>query len=121
MGQPSAYMRKLHQEKQALVDAGIQCGKQQIVDYLTLVLRDPDYVGRDIFGRERIEKIIVGLEAYDKLFKEAYTVNKEADYYQEKLDERLREVYGNELVPFVERQPDILQPRYNKKKKGWVD
>lgn len=41
---PGGYIQKLHGTNQALIDAGIQCGKQQIVDYLTLVLRDPDYV-----------------------------------------------------------------------------
>lgn len=118
---PGGYIQKLHGTQQALIDAGIQCGKQQIVDYLTLVLRDPDYVDKDIHGRGRIDKIIAGIYNYDRMFEKAYSTDKEADYYQDKLDDRLREVYGNELVPFVERQPDVLQPRYNKKKKGWVE
>ena len=117
----NTYMKKLHMEKQLLLDVGIQCGKQQMADYLTLVLRDPLYVDKDIHGRNRIEKIIAGLEAYDREFSEAYTVGREADYYQEKLDGLLRQVYGDDLVPFHERQPHIIQTKYDKKKKGWVD
>ena len=117
----NAYLDKKAAREQALLDAGMSCGKQQMVDYITLVLRDPDYIGKDVFGRERIEKVLAGLEYYDRLYKDAYTVKKEADVWQERLDKKLREVYGDDLVPFAQRQPDILMPNYNKKKKGWVD
>lgn len=118
---PGGYIQKLHGTKQALIDAGIQCGKQQIVDYLTLVLRDPVYVAKDIHGRERIAKILVGLHEYEKKFEKAYTKDKEADVAQEHLDAMLREVYGDDLVPFAERQPDVMQMNYNKARKGWVE
>ena len=115
----SAYLEKQNAVKIALVDAGIACGKQQMVDYITIALRDPAIMGKDTFGRERIDKLFAKLEALDKEFAKAYTLDKEADYYQEKLDSCLREVYGDDLVPFVQRQPDILQPGYNKSRKGW--
>lgn len=121
MAPKNDYLKKKEKHEHDLIEAGIKCGKQQIVDYLTLVLHDPLYVDKDIFGVGRIEKVLVGLEAYDEMFKDAYTVHKEADYYQEKLDERLRDVVGDRLIPFKERQPDIFQPKYNKRKKGWVD
>lgn len=119
MGSKNAFLEKQNSIKIACVEAGIQCGKQQIVDYLTIALRDPDIVGKNTFGRERIFKLIAKLEALDREFGKAYTLDPEADYYQEKLDRHLREVYGDELVPFVERQPDILQPGYKKARKGW--
>lgn len=121
MGNKNGYLAKQQAKEQALIEAGVQCGKQQMVDYLTLVLRDPDYVGKDIFGRDRIEKVIAGLYHYEKKFQNAYTKHKEADVAQEHLDTMLREVWGDDLVPFAERQPDVLMPGYNKKKKGWVD
>lgn len=117
----NAFLDKKAAREQALLDIGVTCGKQQIVDYLTLVLRNPDYVGKDIFGRERIDKIFAGLEYYDSKYKDAYTTKKEADVWQERLDRELREVYGDDLVPFAERQPYVMQPDYKKSKKGWTD
>ena len=117
----NAYLDKKAAREQALIDAGVQCGKQQIVDYLTLVLRDPKYVKKDIHGRERIELILVGLHDYEKRFEKAYTKDKEADVAQDHLDDSLREVWGSDLVPFRERQPDVIKMNYNKARKGWVD
>ena len=79
---------------------GTDISKEQMVDYLTLVLRNPTYVGKDIFGRDRIDKIMVGLGDYDRRFSDAYTVKKEADVAQEHLDDALREVYGDDLVVY---------------------
>lgn len=117
----NGYLAKKQAKDQALIEAGVQCGKQQMVDYLTLTLRNSDYVGKDIFGRERIEKVIAGLYHYENKYKNAYTKHKEADVAQDHLDDELREVWGDELVPFAERQPDIIQLNYNKARKGWVD
>lgn len=121
MGNKNGYLAKQQAKEQALIEAGVQCGKQQMVDYLTLVLRNPAFVKKDIHGRERIELIIAGLYHYENKYKDAYTKHKEADVAQEHLDDELREVWGDDLVPFAERQPDVLMPKYDKKKKGWVD
>jgi hypothetical protein len=117
----NGYLEKKQVREQTLLDIGVKCGKQQIVDYLACVLRNPKYVGKDIFGRERIDLIMAGLEDYDKEYCGAYTNDKEADVKQEHLDAELRAVYKDELVPFVERQPYVMIYNYNKPKKGWVD
>lgn len=115
----NGYLEKKLAVQQALIDAGVQCGKQQIVDYLTIALREPDVVRDDAWGRERIDRLFAKLEELDKEYADAYTSSKEADYLQEKLDRKLREVYGDELVPFEKRQPDIIRPGYEKSRKGW--
>lgn len=115
----NSYLQKKQELQQALIDAGVQCGKQQIVDYLTIALREPAVVSTDIWGRGRIDKLFAMLEALDKEYEGAYTTGKEADYLQEKLDRKLREVYGDKLVPFAERQPHVKQPGYAKSRKGW--
>lgn len=115
------YLAKEAEKKQRLLDAGVEHGAQKIIDYLTLVLRDPEYVGNDIFGRERIDRVIAGIAAYDKEFIRAYNVkDPEADVFQDRLDRLLRDVYGEELVPFAERQPHILKLAY-KPRKEWVN
>jgi hypothetical protein len=77
-------------------------------------------LGKDTFGRERIENILVRLMQLDDEFRGAYTIDKEADYLQEKLDQKLRELYGDGLIPFSERQPYVKQMGYKKSQKGWV-
>lgn len=120
MAKTNAYLSKKRVEKQVLLDIGAEFGAQKVIDYLTLVLRDPEYVGSDIFGRERIDRVISGIAAYDKEFARAYDAkDTEADVFQERLDRLLREVYEEELVPFAERQPHILKPSY-KPRKEWV-
>ena len=117
----NGYLEKKAAKDQALIEAGVQCGKQQMVDYISCVLRNPKYVEKDIHGRDRIDKIMVGLYEYDRKYEKAYTKDVEADVAQEHLDDELREIYGDELVPFRERQPDIIQMNYSKARKGWVD
>lgn len=116
----NAYLDKKKEREQTLLDIGVTCGKQQIVDYLTIVLRDPVIMGKDTFGSERIEKVLVRLMQLDDEFRGAYTIDKEADYLQEKLDQKLRELYGDGLIPFSERQPYVKQMGYKKSRKGWV-
>lgn len=115
----NGYLAKRDALNQVLLDVGMECGKQQIIDYMTIALRDPDVVGSDIFGKERILKVFAAIEALDKEFADAYTVKVEADHLQEKLDRMLREVYGDELLPFRVRQPHIKQLGYKKSRSGW--
>lgn len=115
-----SYLAKRAARDQTLLDIGAGFGAQKVIDYLTLVLRDPAYVGHDIFGRERIDLVIAGIHNYDKEFAEAYTTKVEADVLQDKLDRLLREVYGDELAPFAERQPHVRQLTY-KPRKEWSE
>lgn len=117
----NAYLDKKADREKNLLDIGTACGKQQMVDYITCVLRNQKYMGKDTFGRKRIDRVLIGLLDYDKEYAKAYTIGKEADVAQKHLDDELRQLYGDELVPFEERQPEIFRPGYNKKRKGWVD
>ena len=50
-----------------LLDVGLHCGRQQILDMMTLVLRDPSIMGKDIFGKDRLMKVVKGIrECIDK-------------------------------------------------------
>ena len=115
----NAYLEKKRARDKVILDIGMQCGKQQMADYLTIALRDPDVVGSDVFGKERIQRVLAAMERLDREFAGAYTVDVEADHVQSKLDRMLAEVYGDELVPFPERQPYIKQFGYEKSRKGW--
>lgn len=77
--------------------AGLQSGRQQILDLLSLVLRDPEIVGKDIFGKERLIKVVNGIGNYIDLYQQAWEKTDETDYYRAKLDAALAEAYGEGL------------------------
>ena len=100
--------------------AGMRVGMQVASDYLTISLRDPKIVGGTPFGRERIERLMLNSMELDDHFWVAFSDEVEADYRQEEMDAKLREVYGDDLIPFAERYPNVKQYGYKKPRKGWV-
>ena len=44
------FMARQKARDRMMLDVGLQCGRQQILDMMTLVLRDPSIMGKDIFG-----------------------------------------------------------------------
>ena len=105
--------------QQGFLDVGEQMGMQKMWDYVQIALRDPDVMGRDTFGAERLERIYEALKTIADVYHTAFTDDKEADYYQEKMDQQLREVWGDKFFPFAERYPYIKQQDYLKAKKNW--
>ena len=93
--------------------AGLQAGRQQILDMVSLVLRDPEIMGKDVFGAKRLQKVQEAMKKLDKEYSEAWCGSQESDWYQEKLDEVLKRIFG-EIVPFRERYPYLKEWDYNK-------
>lgn len=93
----NAYMNKLKAIKDGYFYAGLQCGRQQILDMVTLVLRDPDIMGKDTFGKDRLVKVIQGVGEYIDTYQKAWEKDDETDYYRAKLDEALAQAYGESL------------------------
>lgn len=86
---------------------------QFMTDTLMVTLNDPAVMGKDVFGKQRIKKVV---EAWGKAFDKyhgALEKNDEADYWQEKLDQQLRAILGDELVPFPKRYDWIPQFGYD--------
>ena len=114
------YVKQRMKRDQQMLSIGEDLGFQKCLDYMHEVLRDPEVVKKDIFGRYRWELIYKGLKKCDAKYGNAFTNEVDADVCQEKLDASLREVYGNEALSFTERYPFIKDQRYDKPKKGWV-
>ena len=91
------FLARQKQMQRTYLDVGLQCGRQQIIDMLSLVLRDPKYVEKDIFGSGRLMKVVNGIGDYIDKYQPAWGKSDEADYYQKKLDDALAEAYGEEL------------------------
>lgn len=97
-------LQRQNELAQSYFVAGMQTGRQQIVDMLTLVLRDPEIIGKDVFGRDRLLKLIKGIGDYLDKYALAWQQNDETDYCRAKLDAALSEAYGEELHDtFTER------------------
>ena len=58
------FLAKQAAMQRACFDAGLRSGRQQIIDMVSLVLRDPDIMGRDIFGKDRLLKVVNGIGKY---------------------------------------------------------
>lgn len=91
---------------------------QYMIDMFMVTLNDPDVMGKDVFGKDRIVRVVHAVEENFSRFELALTKADEADYYQERLDERLAKILGRDaLVPFPKRYDWIKIPGYGPKKK----
>ena len=98
------FMARQRAMQRGFFDAGLQCGRQQIIDMVSLVLRDPDIMGKDTFGKDRLIKVVVGIKEYIGTYQMAWEKADETDYYRYKLDEALEQAYGEALHDsFLER------------------
>lgn len=109
------FLAKQRALQQGFFSAGLQSGRQQIIDLVSLVLRDQDIMGKDTFGRERLLKVVNGVGKYIDLYQKAWEKDDETDYYRAKLDAALVEAYGQELHDsFMERYEFLPEVEYKK-------
>ena len=116
----NGYFKKRHDINQSFLDAGEELGVQKMWDYMQLALRDPAVMGKDTFGPNRLEKLFKAMQKLASEYHVAFTDDVEADYYQEKLDKQLKDIWKDRCSPFYERYPQLKQMSYKKKRKGWV-
>lgn len=115
MAKQNAFLAKQAALQDACFDAGLQCGRQQILDMVSLVLRDPSIMGKDVFGKDRLLKVIKGVSDYIDTFQQAWEKTDETDYYRDKLDAALAEAYGEGLHDdFLKRYEFAPEFDYNK-------
>ena len=114
----NAFLEEQKRKQQRCFEVACDMTAQQFFDYLCLVLNDPEIMGKDVFGANRLKKIHEALKATDKKFNEAFVNSQDSDYYQEKLDDALRSIFG-EIDSFSTRYPFLKEWNYNKPmKKG---
>ena len=112
------FLAKQRAVQRGFFDAGLQCGRQQIIDMMSLVLRDADIMGKDTFGKDRLLKVVDGIKNYISTYQKAWEKDDETDYYRTKLDNALAEAYGEGLHDsFLERYD--FAPEYDYFKGRW--
>ena len=104
--------------QRAFFDTGIRCGRQQILDMMSLVLNDPDIMGKDTFGKDRLMKVIKGIGEYIDTYQTAWEKDAETDYYRAKMDEALERVYGKDLHDIFLKRYEFA-PEFDYKKGKW--
>lgn len=114
----NAFIAKQQALQREFFNAGVQGGRQQIIDMVSLVLRDPAIMGKDTFGKDRLLKVVNGIGEYIDIYEKAWQRNDETDYYRAKLDEALAQAYGEGLKnSFLERYD--FAPEYDYTKGKW--
>lgn len=93
----NSYLARQEAMQKAYLDVGVQCGRQQIIDMVSLVLRDQEIMGKDTFGKDRLLKVVKGIGEYIDKYSLAWQKHDDTDYYREKLDNALAEAYGEKL------------------------
>lgn len=94
MSKQNAYLEKQAAVNHGFFEAGLQMGRQQILDMMSIVLNDPKYVKKDVFGKDRLLIVVNGIGECIDLFQKAWERDDETDYYRDKLDAVLAEIYG---------------------------
>ena len=113
------YLKNKYKRDLALIEAGMKFGLQLANDFYQMTLNDKEIMGSRVLGRTMLEKIAANTKLLDDHFSKAFGGDVEADYLQEEMDYRLRKIYGDDLIPFQERYPDIKKYGYKKSRKGW--
>lgn len=121
MAKQSAFMQKQQMLNQKMLEVGMDTGFQKCWDLVQICLRDPEAVGKDTFGKERIKRLYKSLTKYEHALGKAWlpTTEKDADVKQRDLDALLGEIWGEELCPFDERYPYVKRVDYTKGRKEW--
>lgn len=112
------FLARQQAAQRAYFDAGLQSGRQQVMDMLVLVLRDPDIMGKDVFGKDRLLKVNKGIGDYIDKFQKAWEKHDETDYYRAKLDAELAQAFGEGMHDtFLQRYE--FAPEYDYTKGKW--
>lgn len=99
------------------MNKGIETGIQYNNDIYQCILNDPAVMGKDTFGKDRMLKVHQAAEAASEYYSPALRASEnESDVYRSKLDAKLKKIWGDMLMPFEKRMPELTECSYGKKK-----
>lgn len=112
MAKQSGYLKRKKVEINVYRQAEKETYIQFMSDMFQVALNDPDVMGKDVLGEARIRRVAEAASRNFDTFHGALENIPEADYFQEKLDSRLRRIFKEKLVPFAERYPWLKKQVY---------
>lgn len=103
MPKPNAYLTK-KAEKQKQRDMIIMSWSHQLAyDALTLVLNDKEVMGKDVFGKQRLQKLCAALNAKISEILPGMSGAINASHIRRQVDDELRKICGEDFTPWEER------------------
>lgn len=103
MSKPNAFLAK-QAEKQKQRDMIIMAWSHQMVyDALTLVLNDKEVMGKDVFGKQRLNKLCAALNAKITEILPGMSGAVNASHIRRLVDDELRKICGEDFTPWEER------------------
>jgi len=77
---------------------------QFMTDTLIDTLNDPEVMGKDVFGQERILGVIHGWQKKFRFWHPALEKRDDTDWYRKRFDDKIRGIVGDEnFTPFEDR------------------
>ena len=104
-------VRRLENRDRIVKRAAFDTAEQLFTDCLSIVLNDPEVMGRDVFGEDRIRRVVEATMRERDRWIAAVNPGPEADYMREKLDQRLQQIFRKDFQPFDARYNWALQVR----------
>ena len=94
----NSYAERVQRDRQRYLDIGLDSGAQIVHDMLCVALRDKQAMGDDVWGRERIVRLLTRLNELKEEFGPAFRPGPEQDYMQEqdRKSTRLNSSHANE-------------------------
>lgn len=109
----NGYAQRVALARETYLKIGQDFGVQKTVDLLVIVLNDPEVMGKAL-GEKKIRRILEKMLELEKTLNAAFYANPEQDYWQEVLDRRLGEIFGDGLDPFPKRYPWLKEVKYGR-------
>ncbi len=94
---------KREQERQMASEIIQRWTAQLCLDVMTIVLNDPQVMGRDVFGKERLSRIGASFTERYKECIVGLTADVKASYIREVIDRRLSQIWGEDFEKWPER------------------
>lgn len=105
--------QRIDEAKSTAFEYGQKFGIQRACDFIAIILNSPEIMGKSVMSGERISTIIeAALKLSDDYITAYRPKDPEADYYQEKLDERQKKIFKDKFVPFDKRYWYLKKVRY---------
>lgn len=114
MGNKNNYIEERDKMRRKFFEAGCDLVAQQMFDMMCLALSDPEVMTKyRVIKGEQLKVIHDAMYKYEAFYHKAWTGGQEADYFQDKLDDALREIF-EKIDKFEDRYPNQKDWDYNK-------
>lgn len=103
MAKKNAYLEKRNRERALATEIVQRWTAQLCLDVITIVLNDPEVMGKDVFGPQRLQKVGEAFNAQYHNWVVGLSPDVTSSYVREKMDERLERIWGEGLKRWPER------------------